>query len=83
MTFALVSKMYFLIAVSCTFQEDEYVQLAAMHYYIQFGSEPREDDVKQVVHECITTTRIENKSMFIWVQLITSALSQVEDRTNS
>ncbi|XP_037537916.1 unconventional myosin-VIIa [Nematolebias whitei] len=57
-------------------KEDEYIQLAAMHYYIQFGSEPRGDDVKQVVQECITTTRIENKSMLIWVQLITSALSQ-------
>lgn len=62
------------------FQEDEYIQLAAMHYYIQYGSELSKDNVRQVVLECIPTTRIENKSMDKWIEHITSALSQV-DRT--
>ncbi|XP_013858260.1 unconventional myosin-VIIa [Austrofundulus limnaeus] len=57
-------------------KEDEYIKLAAMHYYIQFGSELNKDNVRQVVLDCITTTRIENKSLTKWIELITSALSQ-------
>ncbi|XP_041849279.1 unconventional myosin-VIIa-like [Melanotaenia boesemani] len=57
-------------------REDEFVQLAAMHYYIQFGSVVIRDNVRSVVEECIATTLIENKSMTRWIQLITSALSQ-------
>ncbi|XP_017275826.1 unconventional myosin-VIIa [Kryptolebias marmoratus] len=57
-------------------KEDEYVQIAAMHYYVQFGSEIRDSDVQQAVQDCITTTRIENISLTKWMQLTTSALSQ-------
>nr|XP_015812974.2 unconventional myosin-VIIa [Nothobranchius furzeri] len=57
-------------------KEDEYVQLAAMHHFIRFGSELNRDDVESVVLECIPTTSIESKSMTKWIQLITSALSQ-------
>ncbi|XP_031721181.1 unconventional myosin-VIIb-like isoform X1 [Anarrhichthys ocellatus] len=53
-------------------KEDEYVQLAAKHYYIQFGSTYNKDNVQKVVKECITTTLIENKSMTKWVQLISA-----------
>ncbi|KAM6920340.1 unconventional myosin-VIIb-like isoform 1-T1 [Lycodopsis pacificus] len=51
-------------------KEDEYVQLAAKHYYIQFGSAYNKDNVQKVVNECVTTTLIEHKSMTKWVQLI-------------
>lgn len=57
----------------CISQEDEYVQLAAQHYYIQFGSAYNKDNVQKVVEECIATTLIENKSMTKWVQLISAA----------
>uniref|UniRef100_A0A3Q1GIG5 Unconventional myosin-VIIb-like n=1 Tax=Acanthochromis polyacanthus TaxID=80966 RepID=A0A3Q1GIG5_9TELE len=57
-------------------KEDECIQLAAMHYYIQFGSEYARDKVQSVVEECIPTHLIENKSMTTWIQLISSPLLQ-------
>uniref|UniRef100_A0A3Q2TMD6 Unconventional myosin-VIIa-like n=1 Tax=Fundulus heteroclitus TaxID=8078 RepID=A0A3Q2TMD6_FUNHE len=58
-------------------KEDEYVQLAAMHYFIQFGSrDPTRDIVQKVVLECITTQQIEQRSMTKWIQLITAELSK-------
>ncbi|XP_018532939.1 unconventional myosin-VIIa isoform X2 [Lates calcarifer] len=57
-------------------KEDGYVQLAAMHYYIQFGSTNSRENIQKVVEECIATQLIENKSMTKWIQLINSALSQ-------
>ncbi|XP_012723887.2 unconventional myosin-VIIa [Fundulus heteroclitus] len=60
-------------------KEDEYVQLAAMHYFIQFGSrDPTRDIVQKVVLECITTQQIEQRSMTKWIQLITAELSKEE-----
>ncbi|XP_028284277.1 unconventional myosin-VIIa-like isoform X2 [Parambassis ranga] len=55
-------------------KEDEYVQLAAKHYYIQFGSENNRQNIQKVVEECIATTLIESKSMTKWIQLISDAL---------
>ncbi|XP_034557968.1 unconventional myosin-VIIa-like [Notolabrus celidotus] len=57
-------------------KEDEYVQMAAQHYYIQFGSVYSKDNVQRVVEECIATTLIENKSMTRWIQLISDAISR-------
>ncbi|XP_059200423.1 unconventional myosin-VIIb-like [Centropristis striata] len=54
-------------------KEDEYVQLAAKHYYIQHGATYNKDNVKSVVEDCIATTLIENKSMTKWIQLISAA----------
>lgn len=59
-------------------QEDEYVQLAAKHYYIKFGSAHNTENVKEVVKECINTSLIENKSLAKWVQLVSSAHLQVQ-----
>ncbi|XP_044074657.1 unconventional myosin-VIIb-like [Siniperca chuatsi] len=53
--------------------EDEYVQLAAKHYYIQFGSAYNKDNVEKVVEDCITTPLIESKSKTKWIQLISTA----------
>ncbi|XP_072297186.1 unconventional myosin-VIIb-like [Eucyclogobius newberryi] len=57
-------------------KEDDYVQLAVQHYYIQFGSEYNAVNARKVVGDCITTTLIENKSMNKWIQLISSGHSQ-------
>ncbi|XP_038134791.1 unconventional myosin-VIIa-like [Cyprinodon tularosa] len=57
-------------------KEDEFVQLAAKHYFVCFGSEePTRDNVREVVQECIPTTQIEQRSMTRWIQLITAELS--------
>uniref|UniRef100_A0A3B3UW20 Unconventional myosin-VIIa-like n=1 Tax=Poecilia latipinna TaxID=48699 RepID=A0A3B3UW20_9TELE len=64
-------------------KEDEYVQLAAMHYFVQFGSqEPTRERVQSVVQECITTTRIESRSMTMWIDLITEELSKVKAQSS-
>ncbi|KAM3866070.1 unconventional myosin-VIIb-like [Diretmus argenteus] len=54
-------------------KEDEYVQLAAKQYYIQFGSASSQENVQKVVKECIPTSLIETKSLAKWTQLIKSA----------
>uniref|UniRef100_A0A8C9Y8E5 Myosin VIIBb n=1 Tax=Sander lucioperca TaxID=283035 RepID=A0A8C9Y8E5_SANLU len=59
-------------------KEDDYIQLAAKHYYIQFGSAYNKDNIQKVVEECIATTLIENKSMTKWIQLISEAHLQVK-----
>uniref|UniRef100_A0A3Q3MPN1 Unconventional myosin-VIIa-like n=1 Tax=Mastacembelus armatus TaxID=205130 RepID=A0A3Q3MPN1_9TELE len=58
-------------------KEDDYVQLAAKHYYIQFGAAHSKDNIQKVVEECIATQRIESKSMTKWIELISSAHLQV------
>ncbi|KAM9323016.1 unconventional myosin-VIIa-like [Pholidichthys leucotaenia] len=55
-------------------KEDLYVQLAAKHYYIQFGSEESRDNVQRVVEECIATQLIESRSMTTWIELISTQL---------
>lgn len=57
-------------------KEDDYVQMAVQHYYIQFGSEYNIDNAKKVVSDCITMTLIENKSMNKWIQLVSAGHSQ-------
>uniref|UniRef100_A0A3B5B673 FERM domain-containing protein n=1 Tax=Stegastes partitus TaxID=144197 RepID=A0A3B5B673_9TELE len=63
-----------------SYQEDDYVQLAAMHYYIRFGSRCRRERVQGVVDECIPTHLIENRSMTTWIQFISSPLEQVKHK---
>uniref|UniRef100_A0A3Q2XB37 Unconventional myosin-VIIa-like n=1 Tax=Hippocampus comes TaxID=109280 RepID=A0A3Q2XB37_HIPCM len=58
-------------------KEDEYIQLATKHYYIQFGSTYSKENVQRVVEDCIAIPLIENKSMAKWIQLISSAYLQV------
>ncbi|KAK1879385.1 Unconventional myosin-VIIb [Dissostichus eleginoides] len=57
-------------------KEDEYVQMAAQHYYIKFGSAYSRENVQKVVGECIETTLIESKSMSKWIQLISAVILQ-------
>ncbi|XP_029971015.1 unconventional myosin-VIIa-like [Salarias fasciatus] len=60
-------------------KEDDYVQLAAKHYFVHFGSKHSRDNVQKVVDDCISTASIENKSLTRWVQLISTALPQRSD----
>uniref|UniRef100_A0A674CKG4 Unconventional myosin-VIIa-like n=1 Tax=Salmo trutta TaxID=8032 RepID=A0A674CKG4_SALTR len=58
-------------------KEDDFVQLAAMYYYVTFGSTNSVENAKKVVGECITTELIETKSQGKWIQLVTAAHTQV------
>ncbi|KAI4877996.1 hypothetical protein NFI96_012181, partial [Prochilodus magdalenae] len=57
-------------------KEDDYVQLAAKHYYIQYGSESNFETARKVVRECVHLSLIERKSEAKLGQLVSSALSQ-------
>lgn len=61
----------------CIFYKDEYVQLVAKHYYIQFSSANNQGNVQKVVEECIPIHLIERKSMSKWIQLISAARLEV------
>ncbi|XP_030290252.1 unconventional myosin-VIIa [Sparus aurata] len=54
-------------------KEDDYVQLAAKHLYIQHGSGSSPEHVKEVVQECINTSLLESKSEAKWVQMVSTA----------
>ncbi|XP_031437003.1 unconventional myosin-VIIb isoform X2 [Clupea harengus] len=57
-------------------KEDDSVQLAAMHYFVKFGSASSSENARQVVKECINTSLIESKSEQKWIQMVTSAHTQ-------
>ncbi|KAI3369062.1 hypothetical protein L3Q82_026031 [Scortum barcoo] len=57
-------------------KEDDLVQLAAKHLYIQHGSDSRPENVKEAVQECINTSLLEAKSEAKWVQLVSTAHAQ-------
>uniref|UniRef100_A0A6Q2Y884 Myosin VIIBb n=1 Tax=Esox lucius TaxID=8010 RepID=A0A6Q2Y884_ESOLU len=58
-------------------KEDDFVQLAAMHYFVTFGSTNSVENAKKVVEECITTELIETKSLGKWIEMVTTAHTQV------
>uniref|UniRef100_A0A8D3BUC9 Myosin VIIBa n=1 Tax=Scophthalmus maximus TaxID=52904 RepID=A0A8D3BUC9_SCOMX len=58
-------------------KEDDFVQLAAKHLYIQHGSEGSPEDVRQAVQDCINPSLLEAKSEAKWVQMVSTAHAQV------
>ncbi|KAM9469253.1 unconventional myosin-VIIa [Clarias gariepinus] len=54
-------------------EEDDYVQLAAKHYYIKYGKESSRDKARSIVWECLSLNLIENKSEVKLVQLVGDA----------
>uniref|UniRef100_A0A671USC3 Myosin VIIB n=1 Tax=Sparus aurata TaxID=8175 RepID=A0A671USC3_SPAAU len=63
-------------------KEDDYVQLAAKHLYIQHGSGSSPEHVKEVVQECINTSLLESKSEAKWVQMVSTAHAEVSHSTD-
>ncbi|CAL8343644.1 unnamed protein product [Merluccius merluccius] len=57
-------------------KEDDYAQLAARHYFIQFGLDNNKQNTRKVVEECITNSLIDTKSLAKWNQLVDSIHSQ-------
>ncbi|XP_016348660.1 unconventional myosin-VIIa-like [Sinocyclocheilus anshuiensis] len=57
-------------------KEDDYVQLAAKHYYVQHGSESSMETAEKIVRECMNMTLIESKSVVKLMQMIHSAHTQ-------
>nr|XP_023011302.2 unconventional myosin-VIIa [Maylandia zebra] len=57
-------------------KEDDYVDLAAKHLYIQHGSDSRPENVKDVVQDCISNSLLETKTESNWVQMVSTAYAQ-------
>ncbi|XP_077580422.1 unconventional myosin-VIIb-like isoform X2 [Stigmatopora nigra] len=57
-------------------KDDGYIYLATKHYYIQFGSAYKKENVRKVVEDIIAIPLIEYKSMTKWIQLISEACLQ-------
>ncbi|KAL1023382.1 hypothetical protein UPYG_G00040140 [Umbra pygmaea] len=54
-------------------KEEDIVQLAAKHFYIQYGSEGSLDNAKTVVQDCVKSSLLEAKSQDKWIQMVSSA----------
>ncbi|XP_036376709.1 unconventional myosin-VIIa [Megalops cyprinoides] len=54
-------------------KEDDIVDLAAKHFYVQYGSDSGGENAKNVVQDCIKTSLLEAKSEAKWVQMVSTA----------
>ncbi|XP_071373725.1 unconventional myosin-VIIb [Centroberyx affinis] len=57
-------------------KEDDFVQLAAKHLYIQHGSDSSPENVKDAVQDCINSSLLEAKSEAKWLQMVDTAHAQ-------
>ncbi|CAM4624535.1 unnamed protein product [Leuciscus chuanchicus] len=57
-------------------KEEDYVALAAKHFYVQFGSDISMENTKTVVKECIYSKILEAKSEDKWIQMVNTAHAQ-------
>ncbi|XP_044218105.1 unconventional myosin-VIIa [Thunnus albacares] len=57
-------------------REDDFVQLAAKHLYIQHGSDSSPEKVKAAVQDCVKSSLLEDKSEDKWVQIVSTAHAQ-------
>ncbi|XP_056315904.1 unconventional myosin-VIIa isoform X1 [Danio aesculapii] len=67
-------------------KEEDYVGLAAKHFYVQHGSDISMENTKTVVRECINSKLLEAKSEDKWTQMVNTAHAQgpfINSRTKS
>ena len=68
-------------AAASVTQEDDLIELAAKHLYVQHGSDCGPENVKAVVQECISTALLDAKSEAKWLQMVSTAHAQVSYST--
>ncbi|KAM6963110.1 unconventional myosin-VIIb [Aplochiton taeniatus] len=54
-------------------KEEDILQLAAQHFYIQHGTDCNPEQATSVVQECINSTLLEAKPEAKWLQMVSSA----------
>nr|XP_055069781.1 LOW QUALITY PROTEIN: unconventional myosin-VIIa [Misgurnus anguillicaudatus] len=57
-------------------KEEDYVALAAKHFYVEYGSNSSMEKAESVVRECINSKLLEAKSEDKWVQMVSTAHAQ-------
>lgn len=58
-------------------QEDDYVQLAAKHLYVQHGADSSPENVKEAVKDCISASLLRARSEAKWVEMVSTAHAEV------
>lgn len=79
-TFSGMNLPFFVFHISLS-QEDDLVQLAAKHLYIQHGQDGSPENVKEAVQDCINSSLLEAKSEAKWLQMVSTAHAQVSRTT--
>lgn len=67
-------------------KEEDYVALAAKHFFVQYGSDNSMENTRTVVKECINSKLLEAKSEDKWIQMVNTAHAQgpfINSRTKS
>ncbi|XP_048055664.1 unconventional myosin-VIIa [Megalobrama amblycephala] len=67
-------------------KEEDYVALAAKHFFVQYGSDTSMENTRTVVKECINSKLLEAKSEDKWIQMVNTAHAQgpfIKSRTKS
>ncbi|KAK9973280.1 hypothetical protein ABG768_024020 [Culter alburnus] len=67
-------------------KEEDYVALAAKHFFVQYGSDTSMENTRTVVKECINSKLLEAKSEDKWIQMVNTAHAQgpfINSRTKS
>ncbi|KAL6458208.1 hypothetical protein MHYP_G00334380 [Metynnis hypsauchen] len=54
-------------------REDDVVELAAKHFFVQYGSDSSMENTKSVVQDCVNSTLLESKSEAKWIQMVNTA----------
>ncbi|KAJ8279441.1 hypothetical protein COCON_G00065070, partial [Conger conger] len=54
-------------------KEDDLVDLAIKHFYVQYGSDSGDENAKNVVQACINSSLLESKSEEKWMQMVSTA----------
>ncbi|XP_060723716.1 unconventional myosin-VIIa [Tachysurus vachellii] len=54
-------------------KEDGIVQLAAKHFFVEYRSDDSMEKAKSVVHDCVTSKLLEEKSEDKWIQMVHTA----------
>ncbi|XP_062306688.1 unconventional myosin-VIIa [Osmerus eperlanus] len=57
-------------------KEDDFIQLAAKHFYVSYGSDTSPENAKAVIQDCVNCSVQEAKSEAKWVQMVTTAHAQ-------
>ncbi|KAI4892023.1 hypothetical protein NFI96_034232 [Prochilodus magdalenae] len=67
-------------------KEDDVVELAAKHFFVQYGSDSSMENTKTVIHDCINSKLLESKSEEKWIQMVNTAHLQgpyIKSRTKA
>uniref|UniRef100_A0AAR2IPA7 Myosin VIIBa n=1 Tax=Pygocentrus nattereri TaxID=42514 RepID=A0AAR2IPA7_PYGNA len=58
-------------------EREDVAELAAKHFFVQYGSDSSMENTESVVQDCVNSTLLESKSEAKWIQMVNTAHLQV------